>query len=159
MLDRTKRRDALLFAAGYWGLWLMLTGGQGWLSGAVIAALAAALSVRLGLSLHVVRPLHIPGFLLFYLKELLAAGWQVALYACRFRMRVAPGWVVMDLKSRADHTQMLLATFVCLLPGTLTSRVHRGKMHIHLLNEKQPWRATVEELETRLMALMGEDHR
>ena len=154
--DRTNCRDGLLFLACYGVLWLILTGGKGWLFGTAFAFLATVLSMRLGVTLQTFRPLRLPGLLFFYLRELLAAGWQVAWNACRPRMKLQPGWVVMDLKTRSDRTQMLLATFVCLLPGTLTSRVHQGKMHIHLLNQKQPWRPTVEKLEARLMAMLEE---
>ena len=155
-INRQKFYDTFLFLVLYGVLWLILGGGKGWWFGAAVILLATLLSLRLGFSLLIFRPIHLPRFVFFYLRELLTAGWQVAYTACHPRKSVAPGWVIMDLKTRSDQTHMLLATFVCLLPGTLTSRVHRGKMHIHLLDVEQPWRPTVEELETHLMALLGE---
>lgn len=155
-INRKTGRDVLLFLALYTVLWLILSGGKGWTFGAAFIALATFLSILLGFSLRIFRPLHLPRFFLFYLQQLLVAGWQVAWTACRPRMSVEPAWVSLTLKSRSDPTRLMFTTFVCLLPGTLTARVEEGIMHIHLLDKTRPWRATVEELETRLMALLGE---
>ena len=149
-------RDLMWFMVLYTLLWLLLSGGSGLLFGAAFIALAAFISVALGFSLHILRPQYLPGLVLFYVRELLVAGWQVAYMACHPRLSLKPGWVTLKLRSNREATQLMLSTIVCLLPGTLTSRVDKGTMHIHLLDSRQPWRPTVEALEEHLMALLGE---
>ena len=156
---RARLRDLTWFLALYALLWLLLSGGTGWLFGAPFTALAAFISVALGVSLHNLRPQYLPRFILFYLRELLVAGWQVAYKACQPRLSVDPGWVTLNLRSRRETTQVMLSTIVCLLPGTLTSGVQDGAIHIHLLDSRQPWRPTVEALEEHLMALLGEKEK
>lgn len=155
-IKREAPRNGLLCLILYTTLWLVLSNNQGWLFGSVVILLAVILSWHLKLNLIHFRPLRFPAFFGFYLKESLSAGLQVARAACHPRMAVKPGWVSFDLKSQSLDTHMMLAAFVCLLPGTLASKVENEKMHIHLLDEKRPWRPTVEKLESRLMWLLGE---
>lgn len=149
-------RAGLVYLLLYATLWLLLSGSGGWAFGAVAVCLAAGLSHFLGLRPGISRLALIPGFVGFYLWELVAAGWQVARSAYHIRMPIDPGWVSFRLNSRSTDVQLMLAAFVCLLPGTLASRVGDGEMHIHLLNKKQPWQPTVERLESRLRRLLGE---
>ena len=154
--QRRAWRNGFLIALLHSLLWLLLSGNDGWLFGLAFISLATALSIRLGVDLTVFRPRYFPGLFLLYLRELLAAGIQVARIACHPKLPVNPRWVSLDLTSRATRTQMVLAAVMCVLPGTLAARVSGNRIDIHLLDAHQPWRETVEKLEVRLMALLGE---
>ncbi len=72
------------------------------------------------------------------------------------QLPLSPRWVTYPLRESSDRVRQLLSAIICLLPGTLASHLEGGNLHIHVLNGEQPWKPTVERLELRLMALLGE---
>ncbi len=145
---------------GYWtllsaALWLLLTGGTGWLFGLVLAPGAAALAVWLEARPPRLRLRHLPAFVVFFLWELLAGGWDVARRALHPRLPLNPAWVQYPLQQHNPQVTLLLSALVGLLPGTFASRVAGDHLVVHTLDRNLNWQGTVARLERHLLALLG----
>ncbi|WP_256669981.1 Na+/H+ antiporter subunit E [Pseudomonas sp. OIL-1] len=154
--DRFLSRRMLFWSLLYAVLWWLLAGGKGWYIGAPCVLGAALLSCWLGSAAWTLRLRAAPGFVLFFLRALLAGGWDVALRALRPRMPLDPAWVNYPLKARGPRSRLLLAAAVSLLPGTLAGVIEADRLTLHVLDHKQPWLESVARLEQQLMRLLGE---
>jgi len=151
--------DGLGWVALYALIWALFTEGDGWTLGVPSILLAAGLSLWLGL-----RPWHpslsaLPGFLGFFLGRMGAGAWDVALRALHPKRPLQPAWLDYTLTSPSAQVRLVLSALVGLLPGTLASRVEGNRMRVHVLDQRQPWEATVETLERRLERLLAPGDR
>lgn len=150
-------KRALYWLLLYSVLWGILSGGAGWAFGLSSAALAALMSVRLGLSPIRVRWYYLPRFVSFFIGAVFAGGWDVARRALDPRLPLHPAWVSYSLTQTNPRVSLLLSAMVGLLPGTLASRVGAGQVQLHVLDARQDWNSTVARLERHLSDLLGAD--
>jgi multicomponent Na+:H+ antiporter subunit E len=146
----------LIWVLLYSLLWLLLSGGSGWIFGVLIALPTALLTLALGLTLPVVRAVAVPGFVAFFLTKLVAGGWDVALRALRPSMPLHPAWVNYSLRCTQSGQRLLLSALVGLLPGTFAARIDGDQLLVHVLDSRHPWQPVLAELEKRLMAVAGD---
>ena len=124
--------------------WMALTGdgslpavafglGLGWL----LLRLARPLG---GEGLRRVRVLRLPGFLLFFLRELVAANLKVAAAVVAPRGRLRPAIVAVPLSLERDAEIALLAHLITLTPGTLSLAVSpdRRTLYVHAMATRSP---------------------
>ncbi|WP_235906683.1 Na+/H+ antiporter subunit E [Pseudomonas saliphila] len=154
--DRFLSRRMLFWSLLYVALWGLLAGGKGWYIGIPCALAAAMLACWLGNPVWTFRPRAVPGFLLFFLRALVAGGWDVARRAVQPRMPLDPAWVSYPLTARDPRSRLLLAAAVSLLPGTLAGAIEADHLALHVLDHTQPWLESVARLEQQLMHVLGE---
>jgi len=150
-------RQTLFWLLLYAALWWLLAGGTGWYLGVPFILTAASLSHWLGSPVWHVRLRAAPAFLLFFLRALLAGGWDVARRAIQPRMPLAPAWVRYPLTIRQPGNRLLFASLVGLLPGTLAAAIEDDCLNMHVLDQHQPWLDSTARLEQRLLRLLGEE--
>lgn len=152
---RKHGRQFLAWTLLYSLLWLLLGAGDGWLFGVLVAIPAALVTLALKLSVPTVRLAAVPGFIGFFLVNLVAGGWDVAWRALRPSMPLHPVWVYYPLRCRPDQ-RLALSVLVGLLPGTLATRIDDDRLLLHVLDNRQPWQPVVARIEQRLMAMCGD---
>jgi multicomponent Na+:H+ antiporter subunit E len=157
-------RPVMLRAAGFFLIWIMLSGGDpADLVPGVLAALAATwASLRLlapGMSR--VRPAALGGLALHLLRQSVISGADVARRALDPRLPLRPGFVFYPVGLRPGSTRNLFATLMSLLPGTVpTGSDERGGLLIHCLDVEQPVVAQLaaeEALFARVIVAAGGD--
>jgi multicomponent Na+:H+ antiporter subunit E len=124
--------------------WLALTGD--WSLPAVAFALGLAwLLLRLarplgGAGLRRVRVTRLPGFLLFFLREVLVANLRVAAAVLAPRGRLRPAIVAVPLTLERDAEIALLANLITLTPGTLSLELSpdRRTLYVHAMATPGP---------------------
>lgn len=142
----------------YVSVWLFLSGADGWVFGMIFALAATVLSLWLGVSLPRLRPLHLPGFLGFFLLEMLLGAWDVARRALHPRVPLEPAWVTYAFKCADPGVRLVLSAMVGLMPGTLASHIDADTLHLHVLDQSQAWRLPVQKMEMHLARLFGAAH-
>jgi multicomponent Na+:H+ antiporter subunit E len=87
-----------------------------------------------------VRLLRLPGFLLFFLKELVVANLKVAAAVIAPAGRLRPAIVAVPLAVDRDCEIALLANLISLTPGTLSLDVSpdRGTLYVHAMATESP---------------------
>lgn len=150
----------VLLHGGYWlllyaTLWVLLSNAGGWGFGLICALAAAALSVWLRLPPLGLRLLYLPHFLLFFLYETVIGAWDVARRALHPHLPLNPAWVTYELTCANPRVRLLLSAMVGLMPGTLSTHFDDEKLHLHILDQQQNWRAPVAQMEAHLARLLG----
>ncbi|AHY48238.1 Na+/H+ ion antiporter subunit (plasmid) [Rubrobacter radiotolerans] len=149
-------------AAALSGLWLVLTGGSTdtWYIGAVfvVAATLASLALlpddRRGWRVSAGGALR---FTLFFLKESLVGGADVALRALRPSLPLDPDIVDHTSRLPESHARVFAACVMSLLPGTLSAELDRRELRIHSLVGPEQARRNMDRLEARVADLFGLD--
>ncbi len=87
-----------------------------------------------------VRLLRLPGFLLFFLKELVVANLAVAAAVIAPRGRLQPAIVAVPLGLDREAEIALLANLISLTPGTLSLHVSpdRRTLYVHAMATASP---------------------
>jgi len=124
--------------------WMALTGD--WSLPAAVFSLALGwLLLRLarplgGQGFRRVRILRLPGFLLFFLKELVVANLQVAAAVVAPAGRLRPAIVAIPLRLEDDAEIALLANLITLTPGTLSLGLSddRRTLYVHAMATASP---------------------
>ncbi|MGQ9424600.1 Na+/H+ antiporter subunit E [Gilvimarinus sp. F26214L] len=140
----------------YTPLWILLAAGGGWIFGAASVLLASALATALGLQPMRMRLGRLPLFVGFFLASSVSGAIDVARRALSPALPIEPSWERYQFASGDPRICLLLSAVVGLLPGTLAAKVEAGEMHLHVLDRRQPWRATVEQLELQLRSLFDD---
>lgn len=171
----TERRSSRAVAAGRrfarvrWGVMLFAALLLTWLSlyaleSVVFGVAAAALGTAAGLLAapgepHPMRLRRLPGFALFFLRESIRGGVDVARRALHPRLPVAPAFVEHPLRLPAGQPRTLLIGLIGLLPGSMSVEVDEARqvLHLHLLAADGP--DPVAPLERQLERLFGLDER
>jgi multicomponent Na+:H+ antiporter subunit E len=124
--------------------WMALT-GDGSLPAVAFGLALGGLLLRLarplgGEGLRRVRVLRLPGFLLFFLRELVAANLSVAAAVLAPRGRLRPAIVAVPLSLERDAEIALLAHLITLTPGTLSLDVSpdRRTLYVHAMATRSP---------------------
>jgi multicomponent Na+:H+ antiporter subunit E len=134
--------SAISRAAGFFGFWLVLTGGDAAdLAAGSIAAIAATwVSLRLMPPQQwSLRPIKLAGLVLHFLRQSIVAGTDVALRALDPRLRLRPGFVVYQAHLPPGTKRDAFCAIMSLLPGTLPCGPAEGNgLTIHCLDVTQP---------------------
>ena len=124
--------------------WMALTGD--WSLPAALFALALGFALRRvarplgGEGFRRVRLARLPGFLLFFLKELMVANLKVAAAVLAPAGRLRPAIVAVPLTLDRDAEIALLANLITLTPGTLSLHVSedRRTLYVHAMATESP---------------------
>ena len=146
-------------AVGFFGLWIILSGGDAvdLVAGAVAAAAATWASLRLlppGTS--GVRPAALIGLVLRFLRQSLVAGVDVACRALDPRLPLHTGFVAYPVGLPPGPSRNVLTTLMSLLPGTVpTGADAAGRLLIHCLDVDQPVAAQLAAEEEHFARAIG----
>lgn len=137
--------------------WAVLTGGRGWWFFLPLCLLLLLWCYLAKLSLPPVRFRAVPGFLLFFSRQLILGAWDVAWRALAPGSRWSPQWQRYDVSLTQPASQRLLASMVSLLPGTCAVNIETGQpdaLLLHVLDGDADWRSGVAALEQQLVKLL-----
>lgn len=102
----------------------------------------------------------LPGFLIFFLRELFVANIAMAVDLMSNSKRLRPGVIAVPLDVTTDAQIELLATLITLTPGTLSLDVSsdRKNMYVHAMflpeDDIEGFRKSIKEgFESRIIAL------
>ncbi|MDR6982834.1 multisubunit Na+/H+ antiporter MnhE subunit [Rheinheimera pacifica] len=140
--------------------WAALTGGRGWWFFLPLCLLLLLWCYWAKLSLPPVRFKAVPGFLLFFSRQLVLGAWDVAWRALAPSPRLAPQWQPYAISLAQPASQRLLASMVSLLPGTCAVNIETGQpdvLLLHVLDGNANWRSGVAALEQQLTLLLGDE--
>ncbi|MBV9200388.1 MAG: Na+/H+ antiporter subunit E [Alphaproteobacteria bacterium] len=155
-------RSVVLRVAGFFLLWVVLTGTYRTdLAAGLVAALAATwVSLRLlPPSIGRVRPVALARLALRFLRQSVVAGVDVARRALDPRLPLRTGFVVYPVGLPPGPTRHAFTTLMSLLPGTVPAGLHSpGALVIHCLDVEQPVTAQLAAEEALFAALFGEPH-
>lgn len=160
----------LVFVVGLVAVWLGLNGTVGPYTvgfGLVLALLVRRLfnrayEARTGYLARDtrVRPLAMLLLVLFFVREVLASAWRVALVAVRPRLDIRPGILAVPVAVSTDVQLAVLANLVSLTPGTLSLDVspEGDVLYVHALDVEGDGedirRAIEQRLERRVIAAL-----
>jgi len=153
-------RPGSMRAAGFFILWMVLTGGNpaDLVAGAVAAMAATWASLRLlppGTSS--VRPAALARLALRFLHQSVVAGVDVARRALDPRLPLHPGFVVYPVGLPRGPARNMFTTLMSLLPGTVpTGSDEKGGLLIHCLDVEQPVAAQLAAEEGLFARVIGE---
>ncbi|WP_157268185.1 Na+/H+ antiporter subunit E [Azohydromonas aeria] len=153
-------RWGVMLFAGLLVTWLALYGLQSLGFGVAAAALGtmAGLLAAPG-EAYPVRLRRLPGFVLFFLRESVRGGMDVAVRALHPRRPLAPAFVEHPLRLPAGQPRTLLVGLIGLLPGSMSVEVDEARqvLLVHVLAVDGP--DPVAPLERQLVRLFGLDGR
>ncbi len=106
------------------------------------------------------RILRLPGFAVYFLRELVSANALVVWDVLTPRSRLSPGIVGLPLRSRTPGEITLIANLVSLTPGTLTLAVSHDPdtLYVHGMyaGDRERFVRQLEQMEDRMLyALHG----
>ncbi len=137
-------------------LWLILTGGDpaSWLVGlpAIVMANLTVfwLGVRLPKSL---RPMVWGGFALFFVRESIVAGFDVAWRIVQPDVKIDPAIVTYRSRLESPTQRAWLMTLITMLPGTLSVGTRGREISIHVLDMATYQETDIVQLENRISSL------
>jgi multicomponent Na+:H+ antiporter subunit E len=141
----------------FFGVWLILAGGQG--VGFGLAAAAAATWVRHKLALPGERPLRllkltvlIPGFL----YRSIVGGIDVARRAFDPALPLNPGWITYPSHLPRGAARVMLAGELNLMPGTLVGGEDGDCLFVHCLDTDLPIARQLADEEARFRGAIDE---
>lgn len=140
--------------------WAALTGGRGWWFFLPLCLLLLLWCNLAKLSLPPVRFKAVPGFLLFFSRQLVLGAWDVAKRALSPAPRWAPQWQPYSISLTQAASQRLLASMVSLLPGTCAVNIEVGQpdvLLLHVLDSNTDWHKAVAVLEQQLAWLLRDE--
>jgi multicomponent Na+:H+ antiporter subunit E len=147
------KRFLLLF-----GLWVVLTlnDPSAWIVGALAAAAATGISLRLmptrGHELRLFKALTLlPGFL----WRSLLGGVDVAWRAFHPRMPLRPKWIRYPVRLPSGGPRVSLGNELSLMPGTLAAGTVGNVLLVHCLDGTQPIEAQIAAEEARIAGSIG----
>ncbi len=113
----------------------------------------------LGPSRHFSVARRLPGFVVFFVWELIKANLQVAYSVVRLRQSLRPGIIAIPLEARTDVEITLLANLLTLTPGSLSLDIStdRRVLYLHALHVDdvdEHRRGIKEGLERRLLEVL-----
>lgn len=141
-------------------LWLVLSGGgaSSWVFGAplVLGAVLASLALRPAGGRE--RRLSLAGaarFAVFFARESVAGGVDVALRALRPDRPLDPGFVWYEPRLPEELPVIFMANTTSLLPGTLSAELRDGRLRVHTLTSDSGLAGKLATLEERVAGLFG----
>lgn len=97
-------------------------------------------------------------FILYFIKELVKANFEVAVMVVKPKFTFKPGIVAVPLSAKSDMEITLLANLITLTPGTLSLDVSDDKkvLYVHAMNidDKEEFKASIKDgFEKRIIKL------
>lgn len=134
-----KAREAFLLFATLMGFWVLLNGSlaEDVLQVGVLAALIITLIFRDGLAVasefrFTPRALLVaPGFVVYFLKELVKSNLRLAAIVLSPALPLRPGIVKVRTRLKSRMGRLLLANAITLTPGTLTVELDGEWLYVH----------------------------
>ncbi|NEX18967.1 Na+/H+ antiporter subunit E [Thiorhodococcus mannitoliphagus] len=145
---------------GFCGLWLIFTGWNpgSWMIGVPSVLLATWAYGQLVGDSRAPSAARTLGFVLFFLRESVRAGVDVASRILRPRMRISPGFQTYRMRLADPSARVLFIDSISLLPGTLSADlVHREEIRVHALDATLDLAPELADLERRVGRLFGEE--
>lgn len=145
-------RVALGRAAGLLGLWMVLIGTDpiDTAVGAITAAAAAWVSLRLLPQPTRLRPAALPRLALRFLRQSIRAGLDVARRVFDPRLPLSPGYATYPVGFPPGTSRAAFTGLTSLLPGSVPSGDDAGGVVYHCLDVDQPVLAQLAEEEAAL---------
>ena len=144
-----------LLAALCWGA---LTENQGWWFFLPLCVLLLIWRHYARLSLPGVRLTAVPGFVVFFGRQLVLGAIDVGWRALGPTSKCSPDWRRYPLRLSAPASQRLLASLISVLPGTCSAQIEshpqRNQLLLHVLDQHANWQAGVAALELQLAGLL-----
>jgi multicomponent Na+:H+ antiporter subunit E len=147
--------NAVLLAA----VWLGLNGRDhaSWLIGLPAVLAAAAMATRLQLTPRTqLRWQGLIAFFVYFLRQSVLGGWDVARRVLAPRLDICPGHVAYNSALPTGPARYLFLSVISLLPGTLSADDDGENVKVHVLDESSDWRAELGELELRVAGVFSE---
>jgi multicomponent Na+:H+ antiporter subunit E len=141
-------------------LWWVLTDGEpgSWVVGVPTVVIATLVSLALpATGRWRLRLAGAPQFLLFFLWESIWAGIDVACRALHSRLPLNPGLMEYALRIPEGPACIFFVNAISLLPGTLTARLNKGRLIVHVLDTTAEIQTRLRALESRVAALFAID--
>lgn len=152
---RAVLQRGLLFALLWW---VSVEGRQdAWGMGllAVAAATAASL-VLLPPGRHRISPGGLPAFLGFFFWQSAKGGMQVAALALRPRLELRPVMLEAHLGLPPGLPRVVMVGVLGLMPGSVGVHLAGDRLRVHVLDERLPVAAGMQELEAHIARVFGE---
>lgn len=134
-----RARASLLLFSTLLGFWILLNGSVAgdvlWVG--LLAALSITLMFRGGLAVASdfrLTPralLTVPGFVAYFLKELVKSNLRLAAIVLSPELPLRPGIVKVRTRLKSPMGRLLLANAITLTPGTLTVELDGEWLHVH----------------------------
>ncbi|MFN2309022.1 MAG: Na+/H+ antiporter subunit E [Gammaproteobacteria bacterium] len=152
---RSLMLPAIARATVYGFLWWAITEGRGasWF-GAVIVAVVTVISLWLAPPGGGWRWRALPGFLVWFVRESLRGGIDVARRALHPRLPLAPGFIDHRWRLARTPARVLMTNLVSLLPGTLSVEYRDRGLRVHVIDRQLPVAAELDDLEARIARLL-----
>lgn len=137
-------------------LWWALSEGDTynlWFAGIVIVAATLG-----SLALQPVtgfRPWHLGGVLVFFVRESISGGIDVARRAFSPSMPINPGFTEIDLRLPDGPSRVFLANLLNITPGTVSVELLPGSLRIHMLDVEMPLEPKIREMEQLMASLFS----
>jgi len=139
-------------------LWWIIVQGQvgSWLIGLPAVALAAAASVYFGgADLPRISLAGLSRFIVFFLRESVRGGFDVARRTLAPRLRIQPGFKNYRIRLNEPWARVLFINCISLLPGTLAARLDGDQVELHLLDAGEDPAPDLIRLEQAIARLFG----
>ncbi|HVL76970.1 MAG TPA: Na+/H+ antiporter subunit E [Noviherbaspirillum sp.] len=140
-------------------LWWVLVGGYlgSWYVGVPSIALAVWSSMKLSPPPALrFSPLALLTFFIFFIVQSLKGGVQVAVMALRPTLDLHPAQLDLPLRV-SGPAQLVLASAVSLMPGTLAMTVENNRLRLHVLDARLPIARDVRAAERRIARIYGQE--
>ena len=155
-------RHALSLFAGLYGLWLALSGHYTpflLAIGAVCAAFAVAVAVRMDVVDHEGHPVHlgyrIPLYWAWLAIQILVSAVKVSRIVLSPRLRIDPVLETVPSSQKTDLGKVIYANSITLTPGTLTTSVTADGIEVHALTRRGMEELKTSDMDRRVTAVEG----
>ena len=155
-------RHALSLFAGLYGLWLALSGHYTpflLAIGAVCAAFAVAVAVRMDVVDHEGHPVHlgyrIPLYWAWLAIQILVSALKVSRIVLSPRLRIDPVLETVPSSQKTDLGKVIYANSITLTPGTLTTSVTADGIEVHALTRRGMDELKTSDMDRRVTAVEG----
>ncbi len=123
-------------------------------------AILSLFPLSLGTESYVRRVLAFVRFVLFFVREVVTANVQVALFALRPHPPLHPMIIAYPMRLRGDTAQTILAATIALMPGSVAMGFNpeRNVLYAHVIGARSPRaaRESLKKVENALLPLYGQ---
>lgn len=102
-----------------------------------------------------IRPWHIGGVLLFFVRESVSGGIDVARRAFSPKMPIDPGIIEIPLRLPEGPARVFLANLLNITPGTVSVELQPKSLRIHMLDVEMPVEEKIREMEELMARLFN----